>query len=346
MNNARALSKDFLVDLKQGVLSPLLTRVKKDDTLMLAIRQGYINVYYRGGNLLKIVELPGGGYMAEFDTKYNRYGCQLPSFPCALKSVEATTELVGTVPAIKEVMDYFFTENPKLEREFQQLVARENNYSSISNETEYFIVDIEVADNELRARFDMLAVRWLRTDRKRQGVLLPVLIEMKYGGNSLEGNAGIAEHLKDLKKLFSDGNQEYQEKRRTDLLDSLEIQLEQLDELGLLKFNRSERIEKLLIDRSSPVEVVFLLANVNPASTKLQRVIKEIPSTGLPFSLRFFASSFAGYGMHRANMLELSEMQARVDNLLTCASSRSLPQITAKATGVRSVAVADEQPIG
>lgn len=342
MSKGRALSKAFLDDLKQGILNPLLTRVKKDDTLMLAIRQGYINVYYRGGNLLKITELPGGGYMAEFDTKYNRYGCQLPLFPCALKSVEATTELVGTVPAIKEVMDYFFTENPKLEREFQQLVARENNYSSISNETEYFIVDIEVADSGLSARFDMLAVRWLRTDRKREGVLLPVLIEMKYGGNALEGNAGIAKHLDSLKELFSD---DYQ-KKRTDLLDTLETQLEQLDELGLFKFNRSERVEKLLIDRGPPAEVVLLLANVNPASTKLQRVIKEIPSTGLPFSLRFFASSFAGYGMHRANMLELGEMQARVDNLLTCASSRSLPKIAVEAASLRSVAVADEQSIG
>lgn len=342
MSKGRALSKTFLDELKQGILSPLLNRIKKDDTLMLAIRQGYINVYYRGGSLLKVMELPSGGYVAEFDAKYNRYGCQLPPFPRTLRSVEATIELVGKVPAIKEVMDYFFTENPKLEREFQQLVARENNYSSISNETEYFIVDIEVADSELSARFDMLAVRWLRSDRKRQGVLLPVLIEMKYGGNALEGSAGIAQHLDDLKNLFRDDN----EKKRTDLLNTLEIQLEQLDDLGLFKFNRSESVEKLLIDRGSAVEVVLLLANINPASTKLQRILKDIPSTGLPFSLRFFAASFAGYGMHRANMLELGEMRARVDHLLAYASNRSLPHITVQASGVRSPDVTDAVPIG
>ena len=322
MSLRRALSQAFLEDLKQGKLSPLLIRVKMDDTLMLAIRQGYINIYYRGGNLLKITELPGGGYVAEFDAKYNRYDCPLPHFPCTLRSAEATAELVGKVHAIKEVMDYFFTENPKLEREFQQLVARENNYSSISNETEYFIVDIEVADSELSARFDMLAVRWLRTDRNREGVLLPVLIEMKYGVNALEGSAGIAKHLDNLKELFSDN---YQTKRM-DLFDTLETQLEQLDELGLLKFNRSERVEKLLIDRSSTMEVVILLANINPASTKLQKVVKDIPSTGFPFSLRFFAASFAGYGMHRANMLKIGEIQARVDDLLACAKRQSFAE--------------------
>jgi hypothetical protein len=54
------------------------------------------------------------------------------------------------------------------------------NLSSISNETEYFISDIELADPSIGARFDMLAVRWLASDRKDGNHCKAVLIEMKY----------------------------------------------------------------------------------------------------------------------------------------------------------------------
>lgn len=54
----RELSKDFLNNLKsaKGLLHPILERVEQDDTLMLAIRDNYINIYYRGGSLLKVKE--------------------------------------------------------------------------------------------------------------------------------------------------------------------------------------------------------------------------------------------------------------------------------------------------
>lgn len=314
----RVLSDDFIDDLKSGVLNPLLKRIKADDTLMLAIRSNYINVYYRGGNLLKIKELSKNKYSAEFDAKYNRVGHKLPSFPISLKSEKDACELLIHIPSLKEVMDLFFTEKPKLEREFQQLVARENNYSSISNETEYFVVDIEYADSELRARFDILAVRWLRTDRNKEGVLLPVLVEMKYATGAFEGKSSISKHLCDLDKLI------VSKEKWPAFLDSMEKQLEQLNELGLLKFNRSSRVNRLLIDRVRPPEVVMLLANVNPASSKLQTVLSGIPAENPNFNLRFFSSSFAGYAMHQANMLELEEMKSAVAHLLSHANKRHL----------------------
>ena len=41
----RGLSPMFLNDLRAGCLAPLLERVKRDDTLHLAIRNQYINIY-------------------------------------------------------------------------------------------------------------------------------------------------------------------------------------------------------------------------------------------------------------------------------------------------------------
>jgi hypothetical protein len=54
----RGLSEKFMNDLSEskGTLSPILNRIKNDHTLMLAITCGYANIYYRGGNILKITE--------------------------------------------------------------------------------------------------------------------------------------------------------------------------------------------------------------------------------------------------------------------------------------------------
>jgi len=44
----------------EGLLNPILARVKKDQTLMIAIRENYINLYYRGGKLLRVTEQSAG----------------------------------------------------------------------------------------------------------------------------------------------------------------------------------------------------------------------------------------------------------------------------------------------
>lgn len=69
----RKLSLNFMSDLKQrdGVLNPILERVKHDHTLMLAIRENYLNIYYRGGNILRLTEKCEGVYEAWFDDNYN-----------------------------------------------------------------------------------------------------------------------------------------------------------------------------------------------------------------------------------------------------------------------------------
>jgi hypothetical protein len=50
----RGLSNKFINDLKIGILNPFLIAVMDDDKLNLEIRNNYINIYYRGGNLLRI----------------------------------------------------------------------------------------------------------------------------------------------------------------------------------------------------------------------------------------------------------------------------------------------------
>lgn len=60
----RKISSNFLNDLanESGQLNPILKRVQKDHTLLLAIRENTINIYYRGGNILRLREQGQGSF--------------------------------------------------------------------------------------------------------------------------------------------------------------------------------------------------------------------------------------------------------------------------------------------
>jgi hypothetical protein len=260
MEFPRQLSKTFFNDLLSGLLVDIIERVKKDDTLLLALRGKYINIYYRGGNLLKIeANETANNYRAFFDVKYNKSESPLPDLPDFLNNTSDVTTWIEAFPKLKHIMDLFFSGRSKLEREFQQLVARENNCSSISNETEYFITDIEFADAGLGARFDILALRWLANERKNGSKCRVALIEMKYGDSALSGNAGLVEHLQDMETFLKD-SVKYQS-----LLGTMAAQFNQLAKLGMINFNRSSNVTdiELSADNNKP-EVIFLLANHNP----------------------------------------------------------------------------------
>jgi hypothetical protein len=109
------------------------------------------------------------------------------------------------------------------------------------------------------------------------------------------------------------------------LIEDLEEQLDQLDQMNLLKYNRGVKVERLKIDRGKP-EVVFLLANYNPASSKLKTFLEGVPENEeqiSDFNLLFFASCFAGYGMYHESMLKLGEFKTEVNRLHALTRSSS-----------------------
>jgi hypothetical protein len=303
----RKLSAKFMGDLvsSEGVLHPILTRVKKDHTLMLAIRENYINIYYRGGNILNIKEHSKGFYQTSFDDQYNKSEKIIPDLHANITSQEDSTSLVDLIPDRKNIMDEYFSTYGKAEREFQQLIARENNNSTISNESEYFVSDIEVT--EPYARFDIMAIRWLAAQRKNGSNCKVAFIEMKYGDGALTGSAGLLKHLKDMEKLIS--NKDSYAK----LLETMESQFNQLDELGLLKFNKGTSNAKVKLNVDDTPQVIFILANHNPRSPKLKTILSdpEIDKYAQPqlFDLKFYLASFAGYGLHAKCMLPLVEFR-------------------------------------
>ena len=301
----RKLSAKFMGDLvdSDGVLHPILTRVKKDHTLMLAIRENFINIYYRGGNILKIMEHNKGSYQASFDDRYNKSGLLIPDSPSEINNQNDSRSWIDSFPSRKNIMDEYFSTYGKAEREFQQLIARENNNSTISNESEYFVSDIEVA--EPYARFDIMAIRWLAAQRKNGSNCKAALIEMKYGDSALTGNAGLLKHLKDMEKLIT--NKDGYSK----LLETMESQFNQLDELGLLKFNKGTSNAKVKLNPDEIPEVIFVIANHNPRSPKLKTILRDPEidkyAQSQLFDLKFYVASFAGYGLHAKCMFPLVE---------------------------------------
>ena len=130
---------------------------------------------------------------------------------------------------------------------------------------------------------------------------------MKYGDGALEGKAGLLKHLKDMDTLISDKEQYGK------LLETIESQFNQLDELELLKFNKGTSNAKVKLNVEDRPEVIFILANHNPRSPKLKKILRDAEINKFEqsklFDLRFYVASFAGYALHAKCMRTLAEFR-------------------------------------
>jgi len=315
----RKLSPIFIDSLKltHGVLNPILERVKNDNTLDLQIRDGYINIYYRGGNILWIKELKQGkGFEFKFNPNYAKiYPSTLPLtvYDFIGKSFNPSvnvTSWLAAVPYLKDIMDTWFGKHPKEEREFQQLIVRDNNYSSVSNATDYFILDIEYdnrkGDSSSKgARFDLLAFQWDSdgTSRKLTAKTSPRLccIEMKYGDGALNGKAGLNVHYDDFCKFakipanISDLKAE-----------ALEI-FEQKRELGLIKGLSGNKNKLQCLD--ADIDFIILIANYDPAKSNFQTGLNYIKSNlaKCPPGVitKVCESNNMGYGLYKERVVPI-----------------------------------------
>ena len=308
----RGLSPEFMTDmtLPNGMLKPLLERVQSDTSLQMDIRSDCVNVYYRGGNLLRVKRPQDSVYRFTFDTKYVpetlRSSMKFPD--ATVESKEQTQEWIRKIPLIKDTMDLWFGKHPKDERALQQLVAWENNSSPWAGSTDYFIVDIEYANRE-GARFDLVALRWDSTAsaRRLSKGYRPrlTIIEMKSGDGAVKGNSGMAAHLKQLQVFLG----------RTDKVAMFKKEMlnvfKQKRELGLIKSLRGNGNEVKDFDAS--VDVLFLLAGHDPESARLSGELSGIEqacSVENPiFPIGFCTANFMGFALYNQNIHSLGEFR-------------------------------------
>ena len=238
--------------------------------------------------------------------------------PDILKTSDHVQAWLERIPNLKHEMDLWFGKHPKNEREFQQLVVRENNYSGIANSTDYFIIDIEYDtrkgySGQKGARIDLIAVKWDSdsSSRKLHGNFVPKLsfIEMKYYDSSLGGNAGILAHLEDLQLFLSDDANSESVKH-----EMLEL-LQQKRDLGLIPGLKGKR--NVLTQFTDEIDVILLIANHDPASGKLNPIISELQEAEeqeqFCFKIKFCTSNFMGYGLFKQNIFSVREFQDRFE---------------------------------
>ena len=186
---------------KGGDLHGLLQEVnRKDSNLVLMIRNNYCNIYYKGGNILKV----NSNNSFDYNSGYHR-----PTIPDEderkrvrrerLDRLKQTRNFSAFISEMKQTMEEYWRWLPKAleEKCVQHSLCVCNNESS-----EYTVIDVEFEVSKLcpyhfvgtesthysktTPRFDIIAIR--NADRRL------CVIELKKGGNALFGKSGIADH--------------------------------------------------------------------------------------------------------------------------------------------------------
>ena len=271
---ARKLSSSFLNSFKKGDLNGVLTAIREDDSLDMQFRGNYVSIYYRGTSILTVAE---DGTLSQCDNGYFKRTYISPITP-------KLSEINNYFMVAKNAIDKFISNiKENTETEVQQQIVRENNYSRVSNDTDYFVIDIEYKTAQ-GAEFDIVAVKWdaLSTQRKNPKDNKLTIFEVKYGngaiGEGAEGkgakSATLSAHIKDF-NLFISNIKEVNEFKK-DMIDVFK----QKRELGLIRFKESSTQRKRLETTNNneitqfaeQIEFGIILCNYNKRST----ILKEI----------------------------------------------------------------------
>ena len=296
----RQLSKNFMKKLN-GEWKNLLEYIKDDDTLDLELRGKEITVYYRGGALLSIKEENDGTYTWKpLDAEYKKGKASMPT--------GCIRDFENYIPQAKHVIDKYIVCSPKNhlgEKEIQQLIVKENNYSPNSNDTDYFIVDIEYQYK--KCRFDLIALKWNSTAQARRSNKVSLaIIEVKQGIKAIRTTIskkgkikpGLKQHQDDFKDFCT--NTSVKNKFMNDMIEVFK----QKCELGLIKANQKIKnlTEKSELQIVGDLEFYCLLANYKSESENLKNELAEMEYC------KFFTSSYMGYGLYAKNIIDKEEI--------------------------------------
>jgi hypothetical protein len=298
----RGLSEKFKRDLKDGFLKPILEQVKGDRSLCMEIRRDSVNIYYRGGSLVRLTA-KNGTYEAHFDSQYfgKTPAAKTPTFTNDILTSDAeVSRWLKSLPGCRRAMDSWFGTHPKEEREVQQMIVRDNNFGSISRSTDYFICDIEY-DANANGRFDMVAVHWPSSPAARKNTKdrRLVLIEVKHGDGALDGPSGLHGHIAGVDAFLDNpGNVETLKKEMTASFNDKRALGIMNCELGLTGFSKEKPV------------LLLVLANHDPDKTKLGVVLRSLPACQHA-EVRFASATFMGYGLFDRAILTLPELATR-----------------------------------
>ena len=297
MKKRRSLSTEFLAKFeKNGEFANITEMVKYDPTLDFEMRGNSVMIYYRGG---KILEIKKDGTLKGLDAQYSENAQYRVAAPILGKD-----KIKAYIFEAKYLVDKYLIEvrNHLGEKEYQQRIAYENNLAINADDSEFFIADIEWADNsKLGGRADIVAFKWNRTDRKKgKRKVQMVLIEVKQGENSIKSDkSGLNKHYNDFLKLKD--NKEDVEKVVKDMI----TVLHQKHQLGLVKGLKGLFKNDTLPEIEKDIDFICLLANYKPYSRTLYDVLSQMEDC------KFFVSSLMGYCLYKDFILIKEELIKR-----------------------------------
>jgi hypothetical protein len=300
----RRLDRQFIQDLQGGALSPLLERVKSDETLDLQIRESALNLYYRGSSLVRVETRPSGTYGFLIEPRYG-------DFPGAPALGVRKEERVGTareclawlqhVPVLKDAMDRYRTLRKNgWEREAQQLLVRDNNRGKVGRSTDYFICDVEYSQPGREFSFDAVALKWpsRAAERKWTDDLRLALVAVRFGDGTLEGAASLSKYARDADAMASEVG------KFGRLGQEMVALFVQKHELGLIDCDRVPTSVS-----HEPPELLLVLANHDPDSTLLADELEKM--RGLSHvELRLASASLFGYGLYETRLMTVDQFLA------------------------------------
>lgn len=297
----RLLDDIFFQDLLYGTLSTLLDYVTEDPSLDFQIRDNYINIYFRGGNILKVTK-KDTVYEYFFDKEYfkrNKINSKDKLFEVMNKNLWN-----DYFPEAKQVMNRFFGPTGNEEREYQQLVVRDNNISSLANGTDFFIIDVEYTYPSV-GTLDLVAVEWLSEGPKRRfpAKYKPKLyiIEMKYGDKALIGKSGLKSHQDQYHHLVS--NESFLEQFKNEMI----ALFNQKRDLGLIPCISKNKNPNSVSGFDDNLQFAFLLANHDPASELLIKEMELFEQN----DVKFIVSNFMGYGIYHQSVYSYVQFRQR-----------------------------------
>ena len=288
----RSISDELMSILQKDYLK-ITDFVKVSPYLDMEMRGNCVMVYYRGGKILTIFE---NKKMEGLSEEYNKNECAKLQMP----HIDSIEEYFAKAMHIVD-MHEAFVENKLGEKEIQQRVVYENNLSVNAVNTDYFVADVEWADNNiLGGRADIIAFRWNHKEQHRKRMLQLTIIEVKQGKDaivtSIDNNGkispGLSKHYDDFMKLCQD------KESVKALAEDMFVVLKQKKELGLVKglelLFEDSRGNKKDPEIIPEIDFLFLLSNYHHYSVNLKKELEKLPDEA-----RFIFSSFMGYGLYK-----------------------------------------------
>lgn len=290
----RLLGEKLLTAFTDGIYKEIIEIVKEDEDLDLQIRANYVNIYYKGGNIAKILNPNGNVFFDIYyflkksetpknaqtgQSKINVYGDPNRNIPkrqdiidelksrCEeLKKLFKNKDYKSYFKSAKKQMDMWFKDwGVREEKETQQKIIK---YYNTKYNPDYTILDTEYQvsilapfkfQNEPKCKYQHKAPRFDLIAVDKEGKLC--VIELKKGCGACTGKAGLYSHLESFTHTIK---REYQP-----FIGEFKTILEQKQKLGLID-------KKLhIIDKEPEFVLVYVENQQDDFNSFIEKCKKE-----------------------------------------------------------------------